>query len=140
MTHAIKPTVMFVDDEISILDGLRRSFLSMAGSIDVLTYNNPFEALQVIKSKPVDIIISDLRMPGMDGAQLLEEVRQCSPETTRIILSGCSDRDVPFKTAGPAHRHYSKPCSSAKLADAIVRSCDSQTAQNAGIGRVGDRD
>ena len=120
--EAPRPTVMFVDDEISVLEGLRRSFLSMAGSLDIITCNNPFDALKKVQDRPVDIIISDLRMPGMDGVQLLEEVRRTSPETTRIILSGCSDRDVPFNTAGPAHRHYSKPCSNAKLADAIVRS------------------
>ncbi len=116
-----KPTVLFVDDEISVLEGLRRSFIRLSDSLTVLTANSALKALDIVTKQPVDIIITDLRMPGMDGVQLLETVRHASPETTRIILSGCSERDVPFKTAGPAHRHYSKPCSSAKLTEVIVR-------------------
>ena len=117
----VKPTVLFVDDEKSILDGIYRSLSLMDQTLTMLFAENGRDAIDIVTKNHVDIIITDLKMPEMDGAELLEQVRHISPETTRIILSGCSGREVPYQTIGPAHQHYSKPCSSAKLVAAINR-------------------
>lgn len=116
-----KPSVLFVDDEQAILDGLFRSFSTTDEAWNMLFATSGGQALELFANHRIDVIVSDLKMPGMDGAELLETVRQISPETTRIILSGCSEREVPYQTIGPAHQHYTKPCSSAKLAAAISR-------------------
>ncbi len=68
-----------------------------------------------------DVVVSDMRMPGMDGAQLLEQVRTLYPATVRIILSGYADAGAVLRTVGPAHAYLAKPCESHVLAEAIAR-------------------
>ncbi|MDO8607265.1 MAG: response regulator [Phaeospirillum sp.] len=116
-----RPFILFVDDEQAILDGLFRSLSAMDEPWNMLFSTSGTQALELIARHRIDVIVSDLRMPGMDGAELLATVRRLSPETTRIILSGCSEREVPYQTVGPAHQHYTKPCSSVKLSEAINR-------------------
>lgn len=116
-----QPSVLFVDDEQDILDGLFRSFSATDEPWNMLFATSGRQALELIGAHKIDVIVSDLKMPQMDGAQLLETVRQVSPDTTRIILSGGAERDVPYQVAGPAHQHYAKPCSSTRLAEAINR-------------------
>jgi len=117
-----KPTLLFVDEDPDVLVGLRRGFYTLLGSFEILTVNAADLALKAVKSRQIDVIVTDLNLSGMDGVQLLEEVRRISPEITRIILSGSSDKDLLIRTAGAAHQLFTKPCSSAKLADAIIRS------------------
>lgn len=116
-----RPSILFVDDEQAILDGLFRSLSSMDEQWNMLFASSGRQALDLIAQYQIDVIVSDLKMPEMDGAELLETVRRISPETTRIILSGCSEREAPYQTIGPAHQHYTKPCSSTKLSEAINR-------------------
>lgn len=116
-----RPSILFVDDEQTILDGLFRSFSATDEPWNMLFATSGQQALELIAGHRTDVIVSDLKMPEMDGAELLETVRRISPETTRIILSGCSEREVPYQTVGPAHQHYTKPCSSTKLSKAINR-------------------
>ncbi len=59
---------------------------------------------------PFDVVVSDMRMPGMDGAQLLDEVKTRFPRTVRLVLSGQSDRETIFRSVGPSHQYFSKPC------------------------------
>ncbi len=116
-----RPSILFVDDEQTILDGLFRCFSATDEPWTMLFATSGQQALKLFADHRVDVVVSDLKMPEMDGAELLETVRRISPETTRIILSGCSEREVPYQTVGPAHQHYTKPCSSVKLAEAINR-------------------
>ncbi len=119
--ESAKPSILFVDDEKSVLDGLYRSFSLMHDNWTLLFAGSGAEALEIVGHRTVDVVVTDLRMPGMDGAELLEKIRTISPETTRIILSGCSEREVAYRTIGPAHQHYAKPCSNARLAEAVRR-------------------
>ncbi len=119
--EAHKPTILFVDEDVSVLDGLGRGFYSLSGSFDIVTANSALDAVTIVTARPVDVIITDLKVAGMDGVDLLAQVQRLSPETTRIILSGGSDRDMPFRTVGAAHQLFTKPCSTVKLAEAIVR-------------------
>jgi HD-like signal output (HDOD) protein len=81
------------------------------------------EALNILNEEPFDVVVSDMRMPGMDGAQLLNEVMKRCPQSVRIVLSGQSDREMLLKSVKPAHQYLSKPCDPEVLKSAIIRAC-----------------
>ncbi|WP_041794920.1 response regulator [Pararhodospirillum photometricum] len=114
--------VMFVDDEPHILRGLQRSMARMEDRWDVVLCASGAEALAWMdENGSLDVVVSDMRMPEMDGADLLERVRARSPETLRVILSGYAESEAVLRTVGPAHLYLAKPCSPALLEQAIVR-------------------
>jgi len=78
---------------------------------NILTTNNPYEAIEVLKKSPVDILISDQRMPVMPGLVLLKEAKKISPDTKRILISGFSDHKSPeeFINLGEIVSYFSKP-------------------------------
>jgi len=80
------------------------------------------EALMIMEANQVDVVVTDMRMPGMDGAALLEEVRRRNPHAARLVLSGYSDVDAACRTIGLAHQYYEKPCPVAVLKDGVNRS------------------
>lgn len=114
-------TVLFVDDEPMVLAGLRRSLHQVRPDWRSLFAEDGVTALQIMAAEPVDVVISDMRMPGMSGAQLLAEVRRTHPATARIILSGYSDRDTVIKAVGPAQQFLTKPCDGGELISALDR-------------------
>ena len=118
---SMKKTILFVDDESNILEGLRRSLRSMRKEWDMHFALGGYEALAFLETKNVDAIISDMRMPEMDGAKLLKEVRRISPCSVRIILSGYSEEEAILRTVGPAHQYLSKPCEPDLLINTIQR-------------------
>ena len=81
--------VLCVDDEPNILSALRR-MLSLEG-FEVFTAEGGAQALEQLAKQPVNVIISDMQMPGMNGTELLEKVRQQWPQTMRLMLTGASD-------------------------------------------------
>lgn len=87
--------ILLVDDEIQILKSLSRAFMDT--DYEIITASSGFDALKIIDSEDIDLIISDMRMPLMDGYELLTEVKQRRPEIIRIILSGFSDEITIFK-------------------------------------------
>lgn len=87
--------LLFVDDEVQILKSFRRVFIDT--DYEVITANSGVEALDILEKTSVDLIISDMRMPEIDGYDLLLKVKQLYPKTSRIILSGYSDEKVVFK-------------------------------------------
>ena len=114
------PHILCVDDEPSILDALKRLF--RRSDYQVTTANSGLQALQQITNgKNFDLIISDMRMPEMDGASLLAEVRKRTPETIRVILSGYSEKESIMKTVGPSHQFLAKPCDEETLTKMINR-------------------
>src|ERR1035438_9263268 len=87
--------ILFVDDEARILDGLRRSLRNMRGPWEMVFAEGAGAALQECASRPFDVGVADARMPGLEGAELLGQVRELYPDTVRIILSGqCSRNSV----------------------------------------------
>lgn len=104
------PILLFVDDESNILNGLRRGLRSRRHDWDMHFALGGEAALDVIKKVAVDIVISDMRMPKMDGAELLEKVRILSPDSARVILSGYAEEEAILKAIGPAHQYLAKPC------------------------------
>lgn len=106
----MKKHILFVDDEPNILQGLQRMLQPLHDEWDMTFVQSGADALAHLARAPVDVIVSDMRMPGMDGAQLLTEVMHQYPEVMRIILSGQVSREVVMKTVGPTHHHLAKPC------------------------------
>ena len=102
-------TLLLVDDEPSVLSALRRLFRMNGYVIEQAT--SGAEGLQLLANTPVDLVISDMRMPEMDGAAFLEAVRQRHPDTARILLTGYSDigSTVAAINRGEIHRYIAKP-------------------------------
>ena len=84
-----KATILLVDDEEPILNSLRR--LLRGQPYDVLSANSGAQALEILAAQPIDLVMSDARMPNMDGATLLAKVHERSPGTHRILLTGYAD-------------------------------------------------
>jgi putative nucleotidyltransferase with HDIG domain len=114
-------TVLFVDDEPNILDGLRRLLFPLRHEWHMAFAGSGAEALEVLGRSVVDVVVSDLRMPGMDGVQLLTEVAQKYPHIVRITLSGHADSEVTLRRIGLAHQSLSKPCDADILRATITR-------------------
>ncbi|MFZ0284615.1 MAG: response regulator [Terriglobales bacterium] len=113
--------ILFVDDDLRVLSGLQRSLRSMRGEWEMQFVPGGREALEAMARAPFDVVISDMRMPGMDGAELLERVQQRFPQTVRMVLSGQSDRDTIFRSTKPTHQYFSKPCDVEELKQKLVR-------------------
>lgn len=116
-----KPRILFVDDEPHILRGLGRLLIEWEDEWDVVLCTNGADALADLARNTADVVVSDMRMPGMDGAELLNAVRRQFPATIRVILSGYAEADSVLKTVGPAHFYFAKPCDPAALFAAIAR-------------------
>ncbi|OGV67907.1 MAG: hypothetical protein A2283_12190 [Lentisphaerae bacterium RIFOXYA12_FULL_48_11] len=113
--------ILFVDDEENILEGVRRTLRSMRAEWDMFFAPSGVEALNLLKQQAVDIIVTDMLMPGMNGAELLSEVMRLYPNTIRFILSGQSDKEACFRSAGIAHQFLKKPCNVEEIKEAINR-------------------
>jgi DNA-binding NarL/FixJ family response regulator len=115
--------VLFIDDDPRILEGIARLLRPKRAQVEVLTAVGGAEALALLAREGVDVVISDMRMPLMDGAQLLSEVRNRYPQIVRIILSGQSDHETILRAVGPAHQFLSKPCDPEMLTATTLRAC-----------------
>lgn len=102
--------VLFVDDEPLVLKGLERSLHSMRNEWEMEFVLGGPEALEAMTHAPFDVVVSDMRMPGMDGAQLLDLVKKRFSQTVRMVLSGQSDKDSILRAIRPTHQYLSKPC------------------------------
>ncbi|WKV51175.1 HDOD domain-containing protein [Dickeya fangzhongdai] len=111
--------VMFVDDESRVLSGIERALMMQDTEWECRFANSGQEALAMLEEKPADVVVSDMRMPFMDGAELLTQVRNRWPGTIRIILSGYSEPDATLRMLDVAHRFVSKPCDSTVLLDMV---------------------
>ncbi len=107
--------LLFVDDDTMVLDGLRRTLHGMRQEWEMNFVSSGAAALEALAKKPYDAVVSDMRMPLMDGAQLLEEIKQRYPDVVRMILSGQSSREAVYRSISPAHQFLSKPCDPQEL-------------------------
>ncbi|MCP9438669.1 MAG: response regulator [Nitrospira sp.] len=115
--------LLFVDDETKLLDGLKRSLRSMRHEWDMTFVTGGKDALTALEQAPFDVVVSDMRMPGMNGAQLLDEVQRRYPQIIRIVLSGQSDRQMIYQSIGASHQYLAKPCETEHLKATIQRAC-----------------
>lgn len=115
--------ILFVDDESKILDGIRRMLHADRKRWDMQFAVGGDAALQACEAATFDVVISDMKMPGMDGATLLTHIRDRFPSTARIILSGYSEITLTTRAVPVAHRYLAKPCNAAELQSTIERVC-----------------
>lgn len=116
--------ILFVDDEQAVLDGLSRSLFHLSDSWEVETALGGAEAVAMLADEHFDVVVTDMRMPGMDGAALLEHVYQGFPDTLRIVLSGHTEQAAAVRAARVAHQFLSKPCSAEDLEAVVQRASE----------------
>ena len=112
--------ILFVDDEENILHSIKRE---LRKRFDIHTAGSGAEALEILKSQgPFAVIISDMRMPLMDGVQLLSKVKDLYPDVVRLMLTGNADQETAIEAVnkGQIFRFLSKPCPTATLVTAIA--------------------
>ncbi|HAI13307.1 MAG TPA: hypothetical protein DCM28_16485 [Phycisphaerales bacterium] len=114
--------IIFVDDELNILQGLRRQFRSQRHEWEMHFVDSGAATMELLKTRHFDVIVSDMRMPEMDGAQLLSLIKQQYPHMVRIVLSGYSDQNMTLRAAESAHRYLSKPCDAEELQQTVLKS------------------
>lgn len=113
--------VLFVDDEPNVLDGLRRMLRPLRGEWDMRFAAGGADALAVMAREPVDVLVTDMRMPGMDGDELLEAVRRSHPRVVRLVLTGQCTREAMLRLLRLAHRVLTKPCEPDAIKAAVAR-------------------
>jgi response regulator RpfG family c-di-GMP phosphodiesterase len=112
-------TLLCVDDEPAILSALKRTLRSPG--VTVITATSGVQALEIMAELPVDLVISDMRMPGMDGAQLLEHLCRDWPDTVRMLLTGYSDATDTIRAVnrGQIFRYLQKPWDERELVESV---------------------
>ena len=120
--------MLIVDDEPNVLSALRRMCLNRAATpplpdLHLSTFTSPTQALAFVRNHPVDLVISDFRMPEMDGATLLTRIKSLQPDTARVILSACADMEGIARAINDAgiFRFVSKPWSDPELRTIICQ-------------------
>jgi response regulator RpfG family c-di-GMP phosphodiesterase len=115
----VSEKVLFVDDEPKVLNGFRRQLF---GELDIETAVGGAAGLEALASAgPFAVVVSDMRMPEMDGVQFLATVRRRAPESVRMMLTGCADQDTAIQAVneGCIFRFLTKPCSPEDLVRAL---------------------
>ena len=115
--------IIFVDDEQNILDGLKRLLRPTRHIWDMTFVTSAESALEAMANDPFDVLVTDMVMPGMNGAELLERVQERNPQTVRIVLSGYSDFEGSMRTVSSSHQCLSKPCDARTLKRVVDRAC-----------------
>ena len=138
----MKTRILFVDDEPAVLNGLRRALRRLSAEWDMEFVSSGAAALAKLAEAPFDIIVSDMRMPGMTGAQLLARVRDEYPHTGRIVLSGDACDDDAAAVSRIAHQSMFKPVERDDLQMAVKRVIEmlktsTDHRQRAGVAGIG---
>ncbi|MEM7378074.1 MAG: HDOD domain-containing protein [Pseudomonadota bacterium] len=115
-------TVVFVDDETAVLNGITRNLSRSRKTWDVHGFDDPNAALDFIAMNPVDVVVSDMRMPKMNGIDFLTNVMGINSDTVRIALSGFASFESTLESLKMVHRFIAKPVKMPALVDHIERS------------------
>lgn len=113
--------ILFVDDDENILASFRTMLHSMRREWKCYFVSSTKEALDMVAKDTFDVVIADMRMPSMDGADFLREVEKIQGGTVRIILSGYSEMQAQLKSTKSAHQFLTKPCNSETVIETIQR-------------------
>lgn len=119
--------ILFVDDEPRVLEGLRNLLRRYRRQWEMTFALGGPAALELLKARSFDVIVTDMRMPEIDGAALLTWVQREHPRTVRIVLSGHTELQAALQALPVAHQFLSKPCDAAELETVIERACKTQT-------------
>ena len=122
-TNDIKKNILFVDDDTDILNGLQRMLHHLRNEWDMAFVDNASEALSLLEKKNFDVIVTDCRMSGMNGIDLLNEVKNLYPQVVRIMLSGETDQAILINAIRVVHQFIAKPSDADYLKKTIYRTC-----------------
>jgi len=129
---ATKKRILFVDDEPAILAGLQNLLYKDRKRWDMVFALGGERALVELNTAPFDVVVSDMRMPGIDGAALLNRVKDEWPATVRIMLSGHADREAIVRALPALHQLLSKPCDAGTLRSTLERSLEGTNVDHDG--------
>jgi putative nucleotidyltransferase with HDIG domain len=133
--------VLFADDDRPVLDGIRTRLYRQSSRWQMVFVESAARAIAELERTPFDVIVTDMRMPGTDGAELLQAVSERWPHVVRIVLSGYAERDQALRLVPVAHQYLSKPCDAQRLVALIERCVALHTLLPSGelrsrVGRV----
>lgn len=129
--------ILFVDDELLVLEGLKRMLRPLRQEWQMNFLASGAAALKFMETNPVDVVVADMRMPGMNGAQLLNEVMKRYPQTVRLILSGHADQELILQCVGTTHQYLSKPCDAEMLKRTVQRAASlGNSLQNEAVKKL----
>lgn len=114
-------SILFVDDEVNILQALKRMLHPHRQQWTMTFCSGGEEALALLREQSYDVLVTDIRMPHVDGSRVLFESFLYQPETMRCILSGFAEREQTIKVAGTAHQFLSKPCTKDAIESMVQR-------------------
>ena len=114
-------SILFVDDDVPVLSGLRVRLHRLRSKWDMHFVDSGAKAIQELEKTHFDVVVTDMRMPGMDGAELLRIVSERWPDAVRIVLSGYAELSQVMRLVPYAHQFYSKPCEAGPLENLIDR-------------------
>lgn len=115
------PVILFVDDEPNVLSGIRRSLHKMEGHWTLLYAGNGRQALDLLRTHEVAVVVTDIAMPVMDGETLIRRLYDGFPNVAVVVLSGHWSQQTSDLRVGPNVRYLSKPVSSAILTATIAQ-------------------
>lgn len=113
--------ILFVDDEQNVLDALRRMLHAHHGEWDMTFALGGREAIRLLAGGAYDILVTDLRMPELNGIELLQHTIEHRPELIRVVLSGAADLDLTLQAVSLSHQYLLKPCDTQTLRTTIRR-------------------
>lgn len=114
--------ILFVDDQENVLSALKRMLHGRRDKWDMEFASGGEEAIQKMEQKPFDVVVTDMRMPGIDGAELLSRARDRWPAVVRIVLSGQSEPERILRSMGATHIYLTKPCDAMRLTSVVSQS------------------
>ncbi len=115
--------ILFVDDEQNVLDGLRASLRHQRKNWDMVFALGGEAGIDELESRPFDVMVTDMRMPGVNGVTLLKRARALQPQMVRIVLSGYAEEELVLRTLPVTHQFLNKPCEVGVLENVIDRAC-----------------
>ncbi len=115
--------ILFIDNDPKVLRGLRRALATIHHEWDVEFAMSGEEALNLMSKSLFDVIVTDTRMPKMNGVELLNTVMERYPDTVRIILSGHTDKEMIMNSLNCTHQFLVKPCNPETIRYTIERAC-----------------
>ncbi len=129
--------ILFVDDQENVLSALRRMLHGRRDKWDMEFAGGGEEAIQMLEQQPFDVVVTDMRMPGIDGAELLSRARERWPSIVRIVLSGQSEPERILRSMGTTHIYLTKPCDAMRLTAVVSQSSILRNRlPDAGIKRI----
>lgn len=129
----MKPRILFVDDEAAVLESLARCVHARSGEWACEFVATGGEALARLETEPFHVIVADMRMPGMDGATLLQRVEQLAPDTVRVMLTGSTDLRTAVAAINRGHVFHFllKPCERDHLLHSLAQAVRQHHLQSA---------